>query len=344
MSIRTRTAFVASLSVLAAFSAPARADEPKPTELGGLLYAHWGLDLDPAAEQANSFDLDRVYLTARRSVSEQLAVRVTTDVGREQAQHVEVPDGAGGSTEVAVPEDSKIRLYLKYAYLEWKDALPGVKLRFGAAGTPWVGFYDDLWGHRWVRKSMADGEGVLDSSDLGVHAVGSHADGLLSWQAGLLNGEGYGSPEIDASKTAQLRVTVDPLARRDQGPSLPIAAFVSYDVLSEDPALVWAAGAGLSYDYVLVWAEALGRQQSGGASLGFSVTALPRHPKLGAVLLRYDRWAVDSAGEADNALVAGLTRDFVAKVSGGLLYERGFTDGAADAASHGLYLRMQAGF
>jgi hypothetical protein len=345
MSARARIALCSTLLLPLALGAdPALADEAKPTSLGGVVYAHWGLDLDPSAEQANEFDIDRVYLTAKRPVGEHLAVRVTTDMGREKVQSVEVPDGAGGSVEVEVPEDSKLRLFVKYAYLSWKEALPGVEVRFGAAGTPWVGFYDDLWGHRWVRKSMSDEEKVLDSSDLGVHVLGTHAGGLLSWQAAILNGEGYGSPEIDASKTGQLRLGVDPLAPAGKGLSLPVAGFVSCEVLTEDPTLVWAAGAGLSQTYALLWAEILGRHQDGIAGRGLSVTAMPRHPEWGEILLRYDRWAADAAGDADNALVAGLTHDFAEQVSGGLLYERGFTDGAADEASHGLFLRMQAGF
>lgn len=323
---------------------PALADDAPATTLGGKLYGHWGLDLDPDAEQANEFDIDRVYLTAKRKLGDHLAVRVTTDVGREKAQDIAVSDGAGGATEIEVPEDTKIRLYLKYAYLEYKGALPGVKLRLGAAGTPWIGHYDGFWGHRWVKKSFADSEKVLDSSDIGVHALGSHADGLFSWQAGVINGEGYGSPEVDASKTGQLRLGMDPLAPGDRGISLPVAGFVSYDVLTDDPALVYAAGAGFSHDNVLLWAELLGRQQGDVASRGFSVTAMPRHPELGSVLLRYDSWASDVDGEADNTVIAGLTHDFTEKVSAGALYERDWTAEAADDAGHGVYLRMQAGF
>ena len=104
-------------------SALAQSEKNEPTKVNGVIFGHWGMDLSEEAHYANEFDIDRVYLSARRKLGDSLAIRVTTDVAREKDQ----------------PEDEKIRLYLKYAYLEWKDALPGVKFRFGAAGTE-IGF------------------------------------------------------------------------------------------------------------------------------------------------------------------------------------------------------------
>ena len=149
---------------------PAHAEEAEESlQLGGLIYGHWGADLN---EMTKEFDLDRVYLTARRNLGESFAVRVTTDVGREKAQTINVPY-MGSTLPIPVPENTRTRVFLKYGYLEWKEALPGVKVRLGMASTPWIAQHERFWGHRWVQQSFADRSGVLNSSDLGVHAMGS---------------------------------------------------------------------------------------------------------------------------------------------------------------------------
>ena len=121
-------------------SALAQSDTSPPTTVDGVIFAHWGMDLSDGENYANDFNIDRAYLTARRKLGDSLAIRVTTDVAREKDQ----------------PEDEKIRVYLKYAYLEWKNALPGVKFRFGAAGTPLINYRDSFVRHRYIRKSFTE--------------------------------------------------------------------------------------------------------------------------------------------------------------------------------------------
>ena len=168
------------------------------------------MSLDDDADSYNAFNVTRAYVTVKSDINESFATRVTTDIGL-----------------VKGSDDTKLRSFLKYAYLEWKDPLDGLKIRFGAAGTGLIGLHDKFVGRRWVEKSFTDRtKKILSSSDFGIHAMGKHADGMFTYQASIINGEGYGKVEDGKDKTAQLRLTVDPLSSGDV--SLPISAFVSY--------------------------------------------------------------------------------------------------------------------
>ena len=154
------------ISLLVLFFSPTAwaQDEPTtPVAVSGVLFSHFGLDLSDD-DLASDFDVDRAYLTFKRKIGEDFAVRVTTDVGR------------------VSEEDAKLRLFVKYAYAEWTGALPGTTLRFGAAAMPFPGYYDMFWGHRYVSKSFTDANRLLKTSDFGVHALGQAGDGLLDWQ------------------------------------------------------------------------------------------------------------------------------------------------------------------
>ena len=88
------------------------------------------------------------------------------------------------------------------------------------------GLSDKFWGGRWLAKSFIDQEGAVDSADIGVHALGKHADGMFKWGAAIVNGEGYGNPDMDNDKTFQARATVDPL---NGDIKLPISVYVSQE-------------------------------------------------------------------------------------------------------------------
>jgi len=342
--ISARSTALGGLAAALAFPGTAWAEGKPRIDWGALIFAHYGYMLGEEAEHYNEFDIDRAYLTARSKLSNNLGVRFTTEVGRAEPQGVDV-DG-DGSSDIEVPEDEKIRVFLKYAYLEW-DVTDDVKLRFGSAGSAFVGYYDDFWGQRYIAKAFTDDHSILDSADIGVHALGSHADGLFSWQSSLVNGEGYGSAEVSATKALQARVTVDPMASQES--SLPISAFISQDVMApdeEDPVTTLAGAAGYSMEYLTFWGEYAVQSQANLTGAGYSATIMPKIPDVLNLLARYDHWDPDGETDEDaqTTIRTGITRDFLKKVSGALTYERTTTEAALDVPEHGVYIRMQAGF
>jgi len=323
---------IAAITV-ALFSQSAWAGDAPQIKAGALLFAHYGVDISeqPTEEFAegdprpNEFDIDRVYLNFKTKIDDTFSARITTDVGR--------------------TNDKKLELFLKYAYLQVK-ASDDIKVRFGSAGNPQVGFSDKFWGQRWLAKSFTDQEKILSSADVGVHALGEHADGLFGWSTALVNGEGYGNPEADAAKAAELRLTVDPLHGDIK---LPISIFASRDVFTHediDPTTTLVASIGFAQEYVDVWGEYVTDTTGELDGAGLSTNMVAKVPDLFNVVVRYDMWDPDTETDVDAhaTIRAGLTKDFAKKISAGVIYEQTREETDMDNPSKGIFLRMQAGY
>jgi len=308
-------------------------DSKPQVNVTGKIYGNWGMDLSKDAESYNAFSVSRAYVTVTANLSDSFATHVTTDIGF-----------------VKNSDDTKLRTFLKYAYLEWKDPMPGLKVRFGAAGTGLIGLHDKFMGLRWVDKSFTDHAKILASADFGIHAMGKHADGMITYQASVINGEGYGKPETDKAKTAQFRFTVDPLSGGEV--ELPVSAFLSYDLGSDETAMVAAATIGFGSSFGKAWGEYVMNTAGDVSGMGYMATLLPKVMDFGSLMLRYDVYDPNTDVDNDDTakLYAGFTRDFAKKISAGLLYERATShavDGAGavtEVLSHGVFIKMQAGF
>ena len=333
----------------ATFATPALADDH--TQVGGKIYASYGVDLtdtpysgyadgDP---RPNGFEVDRVYLDFRQKIDDTFSVRATTDVGRE--------------------DSGKLGLYLKYAYMQVK-LTDDIKLRIGSAQNAQVGFSDRFWGGRWLAKSFIDQEGLVSSADIGVHAHGKHADGMFKWGAAIVNGEGYGNPDMDNDKTFQARVTVDPL---NGDIKLPISLYLSQEFYTRedvDGQNIIVASLGFDQEFVSFWGEYVmdtpgtkfmdeaGAEQD-VKSGGMSFNVVGKVPDLLNVVARYDKWDpntdVDDDGHA--MLRFGVTKNLAKKVDVGLMYETksfeapsAHVEGENKQSEKAVFLRMQAGF
>jgi len=319
-----------SLALLLSIPAAAlAADGESKTKIGGLLFSHWSMDLSKDAEEANAFEVKRVYTTIKHSINDDLSMRVTTDVGA-----------------VKNSDDTKMRLYLKYAYLEWKGFAPGMKLRFGAAGTPFVDDSSKFTGIRYISKSLADRNKLMSTSDLGLHVLGKHLDGALKWQLSAMNGEGYGSPEDSKGKAIQGRVAYDAMKSTD-GLDLPITAFIRQEVGEEEDegAMLYGGALGFGMRYGRLWAEYVAKSLGDVDTQAISVTVQPRVGDLFDVLVRYDLFDpnTDADDDGSTTLIAGVEKSFAKKVSAAVTFEQEQGE-ADDDPTQGVYLRLQAGF
>lgn len=298
---------------------------------GGVLFAHYGYDLTDGADGANEFAVDRVYVRADVQITKQLGTRVTLDADRFKDSSL----------------DTKYRVFVKHAYLEVKDILPGIRLRAGMIDTPYTPYYDAFWGNRYITEAFAKNAKLLETADLGIGAWGDHAGGLVNWNLSLINGEGYGKLEVDAGKAVQARVTVDPLAKGGKF-SLPITGFASHSthVATDSSTLTWAGATGFKSPYVLAWAEVVGVSEGDVSGLGYSATLNPKVPKVLGVVVRYDQFDpdADSTDDANTLLIGGVTRDWAEKVSTAITYERGWSEAAPETPTHGVFVRVQAGW
>ncbi len=327
---------------LLALSFSAQAGDNKPDiKVSGILYAHYMYNLDEAAANANSFDLDRAYLTVGADLTDHLATKLTLDADREKDSL-----DSGGD---AVFADTKTRLFVKNAWLEWRKITPGVKARFGIVDTGFVPFVDGFTGFRYVGKDVADEMKIMSTADFGLNVQGEHAKGLVNWHVAFINGEGYSKPEVDSGKTVTARIGVDPLASGEKM-SLPVLGYVGYAFPPENgtAVLTYAGGAGFKQKYVLGWGEYVGTSAGTTGTSAYSALISPRMPKIGAIIVKYDHFDPDSdASATDDSItkvVAGVSHDFFERVSLAGTYERAWLDGAEDTPWHAAVLHMQAGF
>ncbi len=299
---------------------------PKVTP-GGVVAAHYGYILTDGEEGYNEFALDRAYLQLDGKVNDTFSARIIVDASR--------------------AADATHRVFVKNAYIEAKEALGPVTVQAGVIGTPYLGQYDDFWGNRYIAGGLAEEVGVLAGADLGASLSAKHAEGKLDWNVAVLNGEGFNNLEIDAGKTAQGRVTFNPMAG-NEGMTLPINGFVSYagDATDDTPAITYAASVGFQIPVLRVWGEFLGRAEDGVSGMGYSATVVGRIPDVVDVILRYDHWdpTGDVEGDDVNKLIAGIDKDFNSHVGRALTYERGWSGGAPDAPTHGVFVHTALGF
>lgn len=333
------------MSLLVAIASTALAQDAEKAEptvkISGVLFPSYGLDLTEGADSYNEFDIDRSYLRADAKLDDKLAVRLTLDANRLSDVTVVLEDG----TEIEAANDPRLRVFVKHAWLEVKP-VKDVQLRFGMVDTPFLPFEEQFEGMRYVFKVFLDDVKLESTTDLGISASGKHADGLFGWGVGVYNGEFYTNPEIDAGKSFQARVSVDPLAGQDDL-GLPIAAFVDEKLITgEDPRTVAGGMVGFEAPIVLATAQFDVALQGDVVGMGQSVVARADAPDVAFVLARFDRFDPDTATDDDGQikLWGGLGRDFTKNVSLALTYERAMVEADPDVPVHGVFAHGLAGF
>lgn len=309
-------------------------------KVGGLVFSHWGYMLGEASDGYNEFALDRAYLIAQAKLEHDFGVRLTLD-----ADHMKPVATDTGEFSY----DTKYRVFIKHAYLEWAPAGTGVKVRGGVVDTPYAPYYDNFWGQRFISESFGAGNkiGGMSTADLGVAVSGEQGKGLINWQIDLVNGEGYSKLEVDSGKSIQGRLTIDPMARPDKY-ALPISLYFadSSNALAENSTITFGGALGFKMTNLWFWSEYLQSTTDEVSSGGFSITALPRMPRYGALVFRYGRFDPDqdNNGDYQDQMIVGVSHDFMEKVSLAATYEStSFEDDALDPVS-GIFLHLQAGF
>jgi hypothetical protein len=196
MGVRT-TFLVAGLAALIVVS-PSLAQAPTPTPstapsitVGGVVYAHYQYALrgDSAGNNANNFDVTRVYLTATARLAKGVGGRLTLESFR--------PTSTGG-----------IETRVKYAFAQFTPEKSPLSFKLGQLQTPFVEFDERLWDYRAQGTVPMDRNGYISSTDLGATVEGSWREDAVNFSAGLFNGETFRSAPGDHHKDVAARVSV----------------------------------------------------------------------------------------------------------------------------------------
>ncbi|PJA97601.1 MAG: hypothetical protein CO129_00395 [Ignavibacteriales bacterium CG_4_9_14_3_um_filter_34_10] len=135
------------------------------------------------AKDLNGFQLRRIYFTYDYNISERFATRFRLE-----------------ADQAANTSNNKIGVFVKDAYLQWKNIFKGSDLIFGLHPTPAFEVSEGIWGNRFLEKTIMDLRGIVSSRDLAVSLKGRvDAVGIFKYWVMIGNGSGN-SPETDKYK------------------------------------------------------------------------------------------------------------------------------------------------
>ena len=83
-------------------------------------------------------------------------------------------------------------LFIKKAYINGAFA-QAFNVQLGANDDPWIPYVENLYGYRFVDKTLTDRLSVANSADWGVHVNGTFAK-FFAYDVAAINGNGYKNP------------------------------------------------------------------------------------------------------------------------------------------------------
>ena len=186
--IGAAVAAFAMVAIVSGASAQSWADN---TTVSGRMYADFSnisneVNGVESGTNGTGFDIKRLYFGVDHKFNEMFSANVTTDF--QYSSPI-------SSTEV----------YLKKAYLQAKFSDAFV-VRVGATDLPWIPYVEDIYGYRYVEKTLVDREGLGTSSDWGLHASGKLGP-IFSYAVSAVNGAGYKNPSRSKSMDIEGRLS-----------------------------------------------------------------------------------------------------------------------------------------
>lgn len=160
-------------------------------KLSGLVYADYFHNLQGSGVAADSsaFRFRRIYLTYDNDIDTDFAVKFQLE-----------------ADEIELTSKGKDGVYVKQAFLRWKELGPVGDLFMGMSSTPLWGNAEAVWGYRSIEKTILDLNRYGSASDLGVALQRTPAQGRpLGWHLMLANGNGQ-KPENNRSRKLYLSV------------------------------------------------------------------------------------------------------------------------------------------
>jgi hypothetical protein len=124
--------------------------------------------------------------------------------------------------------NGRLSLYMKTAYLEWKNLVPKSSLYIGLVPTPtWINV-EGQWGYRSVEKTITDFRGLGSLNDMGVHLRGTlFSEESVGYSLMIGNGNAQ-KPENNNFKKYYAMINGKPMQ------NLFLEAYVDYEPNAQD--------------------------------------------------------------------------------------------------------------
>lgn len=141
----------------------------------------------------NGFQLRRVYFSYDYDISEKFVTRFRLE-----------------ADQAANTSNNKIGVFVKDAYLTWKNIFDGSDLTFGIQPPPAYEVSEAVWGNRFLEKTIMDVRGIVSSRDIAISLKGKFdSEGMFKYWVMIGNGSGN-SPESDKYKRFYVHVQYTP--------------------------------------------------------------------------------------------------------------------------------------
>ncbi len=132
------------------------------------------------------FVIRRVYLTYDYDLAEQFATRF----------RLELDETANSSGQYSVLSNGNIGVYVKDAWLRWKNIFSGSDLYFGIQPTSAYEISEGIWAYRSLEKTIMDLRGVVSSRVLGIALRGKLDDeGMFGYWVTIANANSAVQPK-----------------------------------------------------------------------------------------------------------------------------------------------------
>ena len=203
-----------ALAVGAALAVPAaRAEGSGDTILSGLMFVDLtdihtqkdGADVDP---DGYGLDVKRFYLGVNHGFDAVWSATLVTDFDLPKLA-VSGKDSSGATVN-STGTSAETQVFIKKAYLQahFDDKLT---LRAGAAEMPWIPFVENIYGYRFVEKTLLDRLKFGNTVDWGVHALGSSEGATANYAVSVVNGGGFRNPSRSSSVDLEWRFGFMPI-------------------------------------------------------------------------------------------------------------------------------------
>jgi hypothetical protein len=224
---------------------PAQSPSAPRVDISGIMFGAYSYRTNPEAQNANRFDLERVYVNFRTPIADRWSIRYTPDISPQQS-------GVGYVVRT------------KYAYFQYDrpantSGWSGL-VRAGSLQTVAIEHIETFW-PRWMGTASVERFGYFSSADVGVATQVNLPKKRGEVYAVWTNGNGYANPETDRFKSYAVRLSLTPLAGGKHGLWTTLAVSPWLDInrgaskfAQGGSGQVGAVGEGLTKNRFGVWA------------------------------------------------------------------------------------------
>ncbi len=236
--------------------------------------------------------------------------------------------------QAALTSNGKVGVFVKDAYLKWKNVFKGSDLIFGIQPTPAYDYSEAFWKYRALEKTIMDLRGIVPSRLMGLALKGKIDEGgVFNYWVAIANVEGVSvpigaDPQIDKFKRYYANILLipvknlsislsgdyyarpditDPYANGKVGNSgTTFSLFAGY----QEPGSFRIGAEGVMSSYANGYNDAAAKNLASLASLGLSFFGEWEFNPEWSAIARYDVYDPntnsDAKGDSRGYLIAGI--------------------------------------